>query len=231
MALEKPPGVTTAPFSAQTVCEILSPPMFVSDLRHFLDMPEDSPGPARKMAEHLGSIVKAATATKTGSAWETALPCRRRPGNRPCAGHIVVFRPDLPAIIDWKCSACGDEGVISGWDGSYFDLRRPRFQGPRSSASEVQVADEVCATLRDLRLLDSDCERLVFGARATTTGIVLVASEEDLDELIGYVAAEANHESNRRRQRRLDLAFAALDNALEVSPGRKRLSPGAPREG
>ena len=59
----------------------------------------------------------------------------------------------------------------------------------------VSVTDEVCATLRELRLLDSDCERLVFGARASTTGIVLVASEEDLDELIDYVAAEANHET------------------------------------
>ncbi len=74
--------------------EILSPPMFVSDLRHFLDIPEDAPGPTRKMAEHLGSIVRAATATKTSSAWETALPCRRRPGNRParvtlsCSGQM-----------------------------------------------------------------------------------------------------------------------------------------------
>jgi hypothetical protein len=190
--------------------------MFVSDLRHFLDMPDDAPGPARKMAEHLGSIVKAATASKTGAAWETALPCRRRPGNRPCAGHIVVFRPDLPATIDWRCSACDDEGVISGWEGSYFDLRRPRAQPADFSVNEISVTDEVCAALRDLRLLDSDCERLVFGARASKTCIVLVASEEDLDELIGYIAAEANHETNRRRQKRLDLAFAALSEALEA---------------
>jgi hypothetical protein len=189
--------------------------MFVSDLRHFLDMPEDVPGPARKMAEHLGSIVKAATATKTGTAWETALACRRRPGNRPCPGHIVVFRPDLPATIDWRCTVCDDEGVISGWESSYFDLRSPRSLRPDSSV-RVPVTDEVCATLRDLRLLDSSCERLVFGARASTTGIVLVASEEELDELIGYVAAEANHEANRRRQKRLDLAFAALSEALEA---------------
>ena len=168
------------------------------------------------MAEHLGFIVKAATASNTGTAWETALPCRRRPGNRPCAGHIVVFRPDLPATIDWRCSACDDEGVISGWEGSYFDLRRPRAQRADVSVSEVLVTDEVCAALRDLRLLDSDCERLVFGARVSTTCIVLVAPEEDLDELIGYVAAEANHETNRRRQKRLDLAFAALSEALEA---------------
>ncbi len=168
------------------------------------------------MAEHLGSIVKAATATKAGTAWGTAVPCRRRPGNRPCSGHIVVFRPDLPAIIDWRCSACDDEGVISGWEGSYFDLRRPCSRGPDFSAIEVPVTDEVCATLRDLRVLDSDCERLVFGARTARTGIVLVASEEDLEELVGYVAAEANHESNRRRQKRLDVAFTVLSDALKA---------------
>ena len=78
------------------------------------------------------------------------------------------------------------------------------------------MTDEVCAALRDLRLLDRGCERLVFGARVSTTGIVLVASKEDLDELTGYVAAEANHETNRRRQKRLDLAFAALSEALEA---------------
>lgn len=190
--------------------------MFVSDLRHYLDMPEDVPGPALKMAEHLGFVVKAATAAKAGTSWETALTCRRRPGNRPCPGHIVVFRPDLPARIDWRCSICGDEGIISGWESSYFDLRRPRSQRSESSVSEVPVTNELCASLRDLRLLDTDRERVVFGARASTTGIVLLASEEDLDELIGCVAAEANHETNRRRKKRLDLAFAALGAALEA---------------
>jgi hypothetical protein len=44
-------------------------------------------------------------------------------------------------------------------------------------------------------------------------GAALSATDEDLDELIGAVAAEANHESNRRRQQRLDAAFDALNNA------------------
>jgi hypothetical protein len=35
--------------------------VFVSDLRHFLGMPEDAPGPAKRMAEQLTSIVRAAT--------------------------------------------------------------------------------------------------------------------------------------------------------------------------
>jgi hypothetical protein len=194
-------------------------PVFVSDLRHFLDITDDAPGPARKMAEHLASIVQSPTAAKAGAPWETALPCRRRPGNRPCHWHIAVFRTDLPASIEWRCTVCGDEGVISGWEGSFFDLRQSRCQRVAATlVTEVPISCEVCATLRDLRLLESDCELLVFRARAAGDGAVLSCSAEDLDELIGYVAAEANHETNRRLQKRLDLAFAVhsdLLNAME----------------
>src|SRR3954451_1974682 len=58
----------------------------VTDLHHFLDLPPDTPGPARRLAEHLSNIVRAATAGDAGTAWESALPCRRRPANRRCRG-------------------------------------------------------------------------------------------------------------------------------------------------
>ncbi len=190
--------------------------MFVSDLRHFLDMPDDAPGPARKMAEQLGNVVRAATAAEAGAAWVSALPCRRRPGRRPCPGRIAVFRPDVSARIEWRCTSCGDEGVVSGWEGSYFDLRAPRARRPSGAVAEVVVSDEVAAALRDLRLLDAECERLVFRALAADDGVVLTADDEELDELIGFVAAEANHEPNRRRQQRLDRAFDVLSEALQA---------------
>ncbi|MDQ2727355.1 MAG: hypothetical protein M3Y91_05735 [Actinomycetota bacterium] len=190
--------------------------MFVSDLRHFLDMPDDVPGPARRMGEHLVFVVRAATAGPAGDSWTTSLPCRRRPGHRPCPGRMMVFRADLPAPIDWKCSSCGDEGTISGWEGSPFDLRRQRSRltGRPGDRVGVIVSDEVAATLRDLVLMDTDSERLVFSARPADGGVVLAADEDDLDELVGFVAAEANHEANRRRQKRLDDAFAVLSDAI-----------------
>lgn len=49
---------------------------------------------------------------------------------------------------------------------------------------------------------------------------MLAANDEDLDDLIGYVAAEANHEADRRRQERLDIAFAVLSDALHQPPAR-----------
>src|SRR3954471_6505122 len=52
--------------------------VFVSDLRHFLDLPAETPAPARRMAEHLGGVVRTATAGDAGKPWVSALPCQRR---------------------------------------------------------------------------------------------------------------------------------------------------------
>ena len=57
----------------------------------------------------------------------------------------------------------------------------------------------------------------VWCSRSVTSRdrIVLTASTDELDELIGFVAAEANHENNRRRQKRLDAASDVLSEALK----------------
>jgi hypothetical protein len=187
--------------------------MLVTDLQHFLDLPQDTPGPARRLAEHLSNIVRAATAGDAATAWESALPCRRRPANRACPGRIVVLRTEPGAPIRWQCSVCDDAGVISNWEDSVFDLRR-RQLAVAGAASEIVIPNEIAAALRDLQLLDPDCERLVFRIRAHhDEGAILAATDDDLEELIGSVAAEANHEPNRRRRQRLDAAFDALNDA------------------
>jgi plasmid stabilization system protein ParE len=43
--------------------------------------------------------------------------------------------------------------------------------------------------------------------------VILPATDDDLDELVGFVGAEANHEPSRRRQQRLDVALDALTDA------------------
>ena len=106
-------------------------------------------------------------------------------------------------------------GVISNWADSPYDLRRRRLS-LAGDVDEVIVSDKTAAALRELVLLDPDCERLVFGMRAHPDGAALLASADDLEELIGFVAAEANHEPNRRRQHRLDAAFNALTEAAQT---------------
>ncbi len=195
--------------------------MFVSDLRHFLDMPDDAPRPARAMAEQLFDLVRAATAGDPGRAWVSALTCRRRPGNRPCRGYMVVARPDSrPGSIEWCCERCGDQGVVSGWEDSPFDLRSSHTgAGDAELTKSFVVGDDVAASLRDLQLLDRECERLVYRMVGSADGAVLTIDAEDLDELLGFVAAEANHEEDRRRCKRLDGAFLVLQGALDSFPG------------
>lgn len=189
--------------------------MFVIDMHHYLDLPEDTPGPARRLAEHLSNIIRAATAGDAATAWESMLPCPRRPGNRRCQGRMIVRRTQPGAPIHWQCGVCADDGVISNWEDSPFDLRRRKLT-VAGDLTEVVISDQVAATLRDLRLLDIDCERLVFAIRAHNDAAILTATDEDLEELIGFVAAEANHEPNRRRQQRLDVAFDALNTAAQT---------------
>jgi hypothetical protein len=192
--------------------------VFVSDLRHFLDLPADTPAPARRIAEHLTLVVRAATAAAGGRRWVSALRCTRRPGRRPCPGHVGVLRRDVPAAIEWWCTCCRDEGVIRGWQGSLFDLRTPASLRAVGEVRVVVVSPEVVAALRSLVLLGTNCERLVFRATVDEEGVLLFGDDDDFEELIGYLAAEANHEADRRRQKRLDAAFTMLNDALNESP-------------
>lgn len=182
--------------------------MDVTDLNHYRSVSEDAP----VLPGHVIDLVRAATAGDAGDRWRSALPCRRRPGRRACPGRMVITRAEPDAPIRWRCDACGDQGTISNWGGSCYDLRR-RGLTAINDVHAVAVDDDTAAALRSLQLLDLGCQRLVFAMRADQHGAVLVASRDELQELLDGIAAEANHEPSRTRQRRLDAALEALGNA------------------
>jgi hypothetical protein len=103
-------------------------------------------------------------------------------------------RTDVLASIQWGYTSCGDEGMISGWEQSPFDLRTPRADHDPGQVVQIEIDEDTSVSLGDLVLLDTTSERLVFRARPTATAVLLAGSVDALDELLGYVAAETREQ-------------------------------------
>jgi hypothetical protein len=48
---------------------------------------------------------------------ESTPKCLRRPKRKPCKGELDIELDLASEQIHWSCSICGDEGVVSGWQG------------------------------------------------------------------------------------------------------------------
>ena len=187
--------------------------MLVSDFSHFMDMPNDVPGPARRLAAHLAAIVRAGSARPVGVGETSAVGCTKRPRRRPCDGFVMVFRHGNGEIA-WSCEVCGDEGLITGWEGSPSDVSGLDDGYVNGVPVAVVMSRAMFDLLGEVTVLDPGAELLIARARGTSEGVVLVGPSDAFDELVGDVASEANAATDRRRARLLDGACAVLEAAL-----------------
>jgi hypothetical protein len=194
---------------------------YVTDMGHYLDegtLPVGIPAPARRLAEHFGRIVAAATARAAGPEFASAVPCRRRPRHRPCPGPIRIRRAQVPPRIEWHCVACHDRGRINGFLGSPWDLSNvPPDTEEDERGSLLLPAGEYRALL-GIDVLDRDCEALLLRAEPEAGGLRIEASFDLLDYLQGFVAAAANHERRATRRRLLDHVYERLESELHGEP-------------
>lgn len=98
--------------------------MWIIDIRHWLN--EDFTGPGlpqlKFKVKKLGEIITYATAVEAGIPVDVQPRCWRKPGRKPCAGELdISFDPDTDQI-HWLCPVCGDDGVVSGWEGLIWDM-------------------------------------------------------------------------------------------------------------
>jgi hypothetical protein len=97
--------------------------MYVIDARHYLNEKGDiapERGPARKMTVFVTSVI--AHASDFDRPEDTPGPacfkCRKRDDRRVDTGIT-----DDEAVA-WQCPACGTEGRISNWQGTFWDFSR-----------------------------------------------------------------------------------------------------------
>jgi hypothetical protein len=107
---------------------------WITDMRHYLDASgelPDLPGPALNLALFQGSIVAWVSSRSAQGAERTNVNCRRRPGGQRCPGEIHASMDGGGGAVDWVCPACGDGGVIRGWQDTRWDRRAKRAGSPR----------------------------------------------------------------------------------------------------
>jgi len=187
-----------------------------TDIADFPDPAEaaaaELPAPARSIRDHLGGIVQAATAWLPGVVLESAIRCRRRPGRRPCPGHIRLVLPDdlaEDATIEWSCTVCGDHGTIRGWQGSSWDLsmvdRDPRWS--EGEGVELMVTAPQYSQLRALSADDATLLAIVMVASTDPAGIRL---EMTIGEARVFLSRLATAVLQVRSRRRRDLLLELL---------------------
>ena len=98
----------------------------ITNIRHFMDengeVP-DLPLEAKELLNFLTSIIEAATIEYGSPVTLAAVNCRKLIVGKPCSGEIEVWVYTEDNQIGWECLECGDEGVISHWEGTTWDRR------------------------------------------------------------------------------------------------------------
>lgn len=141
---------------------------WVIDIRHYLDeggnlsLPR---GPARKLAEYVGSIVHAVTSLPMDSGLTvTSVRCRCRPKRKHCPADLIAgYSPGDRSVIAWQCPACGISGNVTGWQETQWDRRKVRLSGTQAPIRPTAVGpasiDDVVASVRRIRAM-SQAERM-----------------------------------------------------------------------
>ena len=170
-----------------------------------------------RSTDYFGAIVSAATLAPPGVEVVTDLRCRRRPQRRRCHGLIRLRLQEKPAELIWWCPQCGDNGIIRNWKGIPWTLVHTR-------TDDISNCDEYCeillskkeyALLTEISILESGAIKAVEDARVKDDAYVIVGSVEDIDDLMGYIAFEANHEQKPRRRLALNRLFDKFSDSIE----------------
>jgi hypothetical protein len=98
---------------------------YVTHVPHFLDkkglLPEDIPVPARELAVAIGKIISYVTFDAEED--DEVPSCLATIRKKRCQGKVEVGIGLLgDNNIEWRCTSCDSCGIISGWQGTLWDL-------------------------------------------------------------------------------------------------------------
>jgi hypothetical protein len=91
-------------------------------------------------------------------------------------------------------------------------MPQKRKKIPYGSKLPVYFSEEELRFIREHTFINPDFGRLAVAERSK---LKLELSLDDIEEVQGYIAAEANHTKNKKLQRELDLLYEKLQRFLD----------------
>lgn len=188
---------------------------YITDLTHFLDenghAPIDAPKQLLEALDFFGGIVKAASSHTAGTELLSTVPCRREP-----AKSCLTITNGSDGTIRWECPDCGENGCISRWQGSSYDLSEA-VEPDAGNRVGVHVTAEEHRLLREIITSSQEADAIIAGGIVTPKGVWLSGRIEDFDELLGSIAFDSNHAESAKRQRAMDQTYGKIEKVVEGS--------------
>lgn len=116
---------------------------WVIDMSHYDYSEEDAyklPKSALKLWSYFGSIVEG-TVGRPPLRRTAGIRCRRRPKRVPCSGVIESELHPNGNKLRWWCPVCGDNGLMSNWEGTRWDPARKHRSLPGINLTELFERD------------------------------------------------------------------------------------------
>ena len=98
----------------------------ITNIQHFMDGSKAAKKltkEAQELLNFLAAIIEAATIAYGQPMAVSTAACRKDFNGQTCFGNIEIWVDVATNHIGWKCVECGDDGVISHWEGTPWDKR------------------------------------------------------------------------------------------------------------
>ncbi len=97
------------------------PKTLITDFRHLPEIDSDEIVAGRSLPAFLACIVMIASIEGPEARVRSPIRCRCRPKRRACPGVILIARYAGYSEVEWRCSECEFNGMITHWQGSTAD--------------------------------------------------------------------------------------------------------------
>ncbi len=113
------------------------PKTLITDFRHLPEVDSDEIVAGRSLPAFLVCVVMVASMEGPEARVRSPMRCRCRPGRRACPGVILIARHAGHSEVEWRCSECEFNGVITHWQGSSADHSERPVQDVEVVAPEL----------------------------------------------------------------------------------------------